>query len=93
VEARLIGLRNPLGAAKNADPGKKKFNRCPVAPTFREIKPFGEPSKGFLVVGTRVTPSGRQFKQTVLRIRRLGVCASAAAAEADAALMDGYRAV
>ena len=37
----------------------------------REISPSARTSKGFLITGTRVTSSRRQFKQTISKIRRL----------------------
>jgi hypothetical protein len=36
-----------------------------------EMSPSASTSKGFLISGTRVAPSGVQFKQTFFRIRRL----------------------
>ena len=42
-----------------------------LSPRFDETRsPLATMSKGFLIVGTRFTPSRREFKNTISRIRR-----------------------
>jgi hypothetical protein len=41
-----------------------------VAPTFSKTRPSARMSKGFLISGTRATPSSVHFKHKISRIRR-----------------------
>ena len=55
------GIRYSLDRPKDGDSAPENT---------ADTSPSASTSKGFLIVGTRVTPSNRKFKQTISRIRR-----------------------
>src|SRR5262245_43255957 len=58
------------GAAPTGQPGHKKFNSRPVAPTFFELSPSARTSKGCFILVDERCPVWNAIQETVLHPAR-----------------------
>ena len=62
--------RSTCAVCSSTTPRRKSSNRVLSPRLFLEMSPLARTSKGFLIVGQRVTSSSWQFKKAISRIRR-----------------------